>query len=500
MELSGLLVWAAVLVSLIAFIVFLVKGFQNWGVWMTIGFVILFIECWTFLIATAGVNKLRLAATKEYDALSTENVKLIEDRSLEFFGSPTDPNPDKTRFMPLASELNRMLLERGRTWRGAELLDAAPARMVVKLPTGESNTVPDVPAPDGAPAAAAGRKVDPLTVESVVYAFGEDEQFIPRNYLGEFKVTTVTGQEIVLVPTGPLTTFQANNLTKSRTWAIYEVMPVDSHTAFAQTGSESSEDELFGHMEKKEISDLLQIDPALETLEITPATNVLQAIRARVLQSYLWDGKVAPPNTPLEQIFSEVKFLKEHSERVDSTDKRNPTDGGYFDISGRSTDARLMRGEETPEVTFQVDDVYVLYGPRAKQLEQDGIVSISKNYFVRPLNDYEFAFRDMRRLTQQLQQDAALVVREIAVIDKSERDAKQQQLKYEQDGRNLELDKTQYAKELAVITEEQQRLQKELDNKKNELRQIYSEIVQIHSRLVNVQTDIFSALGSVSAR
>ena len=54
MEISGMLIWATVLVSLIVFIVLLVKAFKSWGVVHTILLTVLFIEAWTFLFYIRG--------------------------------------------------------------------------------------------------------------------------------------------------------------------------------------------------------------------------------------------------------------------------------------------------------------------------------------------------------------------------------------------------------------------------------------------------------------
>ncbi|MCU0715079.1 MAG: hypothetical protein MUD03_03015 [Pirellula sp.] len=499
MELSGLLVWAAVLVSLIAFIVFLVKGFKQWGVWMTIGFVVLFIECWTFLVITAGVNKARLEATKSFDQLFTERKKLLAQREEEFYGLPTNPAPDMQRYFPLASELNRVLLERGRTWRGARVISANPAGATIELPSALANLPSEVPPPDANGAAAppaAPATSNSLAVESIVYVFGEDQQQIPVNYLGEFKVTGVNGPAITITPTTPLAQNQVGMVNQSATWAVYELIPLDSHTAFAQPGSQPTDDEIFGSMNPEELSRLLRIP--LELTQRAPSDlNVFDSVKARALQSYILDGSKAPAGTPLENIVYEVKFLKDYTETVDSTDRRKPTEGGYFDASGRTVDVRLMR-EDSPDASFKAEEVYKIYGPRAKELEADGIVDLGTPYFVRPLNDYAFGFRETRRLTQQTMQDIALVNREIAVITQTEKNAREQLLRMEEIGRQMEKDQAQYAKELAVIQSEQQRLQSEIDSKKSDLGKVYATILDLHSKLVTVQSKIVNAVQTSS--
>jgi hypothetical protein len=89
------------------------------------------------------------------------------------------------------------------------------------------------------PPAAAG-----LVAEAVVYVFEEGEPS-PSNpsqgaqYLGEFRVDEMTGQEAVLLPAIELSEPQRQRLASSRgPWVIYEVMPRDRHGLFAGLSEE----------------------------------------------------------------------------------------------------------------------------------------------------------------------------------------------------------------------------------------------------------------------
>ena len=486
------LVWGVILLSLIAFIVFLVKGFKGWGVWMTIGFVVLFLECWAFIIFSAGVNAKRIAAVKTHDTLYNELKKLTVQRDEELFGKAFDPAPDMQRFVPLSNELHRLILERGRAWRGARVTAATPASATVIFPTELANNPPDAPAPEAAaavpaPAAAPGQEL--IAPNSVVYVFGEDQQMVPRVYLGEYKVTTVANALVTIVPTSPLSQAQLGALNQSPTWAIYEMMPLDSHTAFAKAGVQATKEEIFGNMNPEELSNLLRIP--LELAKQEPNTlDINRGIKARVLQSYLRDGIQAPEGTALESSVYEVTFLKDYTEVVDSTDKRKATEGGYFDMSGRSVDARLMREEGVEAFTFKEGDEYRLDGLKAKELEKEGIVKLGAQIFVRPLNDYEFSFRDLRRLTLAAMQNAILVNREIEVVNRTEKISREELIKGEENGRKFLLDKGMYDKEMAVIQSEQQRLQNEVNAKKAELSQLYAKLVEYHAKLVSSQAGL----------
>lgn len=484
------LVWGVILLSLIAFIVFLVKGFKGWGVWMTIGFVVLFMECWAFIIFSAGVNAKRIAAVKMHDTLYNDLKKLTIQKDEELFGKAFDPAPDMQRFVPLSNELHRLILERGRAWRGARVTSATPVSATVVFPTEVANIPPDAPAPDAAaavpaPATVPGQEL--IAPNSVVYVFGEDQQMIPRVYLGEFKVTTVANALVTIVPTATLSQAQLGSLNQSPTWAIYEMMPLDSHNAFAKAGSQPTKEEIFGNMDPDEISKLLGIP--LDLAKQEPNTlDINRGIKARVLQSYLRDGTQAPEGTPLESSVYEVTFKKDYTEVVDSTDKRKATEGGYFDSSGRAVDARLMREEGAAAYTFQEGEEYRIDGLRAKELEKEGVVQLGAQIFVRPLNDYEYSFRDLRRLTLAAMQNAILVNREIEVVNRTEKTSREELIKGEENGRRYLLDKGMYDKEMAVIQAEQERLQSEVNAKKAELSQLYSKLVEYHEKLVSSQS------------
>jgi hypothetical protein len=267
------------------------------------------------------------------------------------------------------------------------------------------------------------------------------------------------------------------------------MMPLDSHTAFAKAGVQATKEEIFGNMNPEELSNLLRIP--LELAKQEPNTlDINRGIKARVLQSYLRDGIQAPEGTALESSVYEVTFLKDYTEVVDSTDKRKATEGGYFDMSGRSVDARLMREEGVEAFTFKEGDEYRLDGLKAKELEKEGIVKLGAQIFVRPLNDYEFSFRDLRRLTIAAMQNAILVNREIEVVNRTEKISREELIKGEENGRKFLLDKGMYDKEMAVIQSEQQRLQNEVNAKKAELSQLYAKLVEYHAKLVSSQAGL----------
>jgi hypothetical protein len=484
MDIFGMLIWAVVLVSLIVFIVLLVKSFQSWGVVHTLLLSILFIECWTFIFFAGSVSQQRLAFTKAHDLLMSKVDKLTNSVALEMYGDRLDPSINLEKFVPLSNEVNRIAVERGRVWRGAVVQPTVGGLMALQLPANVSNL--PVAAPPEAAAGGAAPLALPvvesgLVVDSVIYVFGESRQtvgLVPNVYLGEFVVATNKDGLISLRPTAQ----DAITRGDFETAAVYEIIPIDSHTTFAAEGSKADVDSIFGRMDKAQISELLRIDAALADAEPGTLDNKTSR-KARIIQSYLNDGGRAPDQTPAEALAFQVTFLKDHTEVVDSTEKRNAMEGGYFDLSGRSVDARLKLDSENG-VLFKTGDTFVFDESTAKDLEKQGIVSLGERIFVRTLNDYEFGFREARRLKIRAQQDLLLIERELKEVIRTNDVALKQELIREEEGTRLKLDKLQYTKELEVITSVGDSLAEQIEEKKAELSQLYRTLLSLHDQLL----------------
>jgi hypothetical protein len=502
MDLMGIIVWLAVLVSLVVFIVMLVKSFQGWGALHTTLLVILFLEVWCFLFATAGVASRRNGYVKAYESLK----KKVETKEKELedarFGSKIDPNSDMSRYVPLTNELNRLLVERGRVWRNASVTGANQNEITLQIPmnlAAAPAAAPANPADPAAAAAPAGSDAG-LAVQTIVHAFGEvtDQRgVLPSAYLGEFVVSESNNGQIKIKPTGGLTNEQINAISQGMfgTWAVYELMPLDSHTAFSAEGSKPEENSIFGRMDATEISSLLGIDPALAQAD--PATlNPRDSIKYRVLQSYLNNGGRPPEGTPPDQVYVRVEFTKDHTIEVDAQEQRTATEGGFYDLSGRSVDARLKRGDDGAKVTFKAGDKIVFDSATADELIKQDIVKSLAPVYVRPLNDYEYAFREVRRQITASLQDAKLIEREIAEMLKSQGIA-DNQFRMRQDERSkLDKDKSQYAKEQQVITDEAVRLQELLTSTRADITSMVRQIQSMRDQIVGNQKAMTDAINA----
>ena len=494
MDIFGMLIWVVVLVTLVVFIVLLVKRFKTLGVLNTILLSILFIECWTFIFFAGSVTYQRVLYTKVHDALMEKANKLTETLDLELYGDRREPVLNLEKFVPLSNEVNRIAVERGRVWRGARRMPpAAAGAITLQLPANVSNLPVGVPPAAANAAGAAGAVVvnsveSGLEPSSVVYMFGESRSptvgLIPTVYLGEYFVMENKLGQISVRPTAELSELQQELIVKgiNETWAVYEVMPVDSHAAFAAEGSKVEVDAIFGRMDKVQIAELFGLPPALADANPATLDNKLAA-KYRLIMSYLNDGGRAPEQTPSEALAYQVTFLKDHSEAVNSDESRKATEGGYFDAQGRTVDARMKLDSEKG-VVFKSGETYVFDAATSKDWEKLGIVSLGTKLFVRPLNDYEFAFREVRRLRERARQDTLLNVRNLAEINRTIGVAAEDEVKQTEQGRRLGLDLAQYTKELEVINSVHDSLTKQIDEKKAELGRIYAAIVSLHNQLL----------------
>ena len=512
MDLMGIIVWLAVLVTLALLIWMIVKSVKEWGALHATLMALLFIQVWCFMLFSAGVASRRNGYMKAHSALEKRVAEREKELQKVRNGDRLDPNPDMTSYVPLTNELNRLNVVRGRVWRGATVAGLAQGEATLQLgmvapiaPNAADPNAnaadPSAPAPTPAGAPAAPTDIG-ITSQTIVHIFGETSDprgLLPTTYLGEFVVSEANGGLIKIKPTGTLTPEQIAAIGSGQfpSWSVYELMPLDSHDAFSVEGSKSDENSIFGRRDLNELAELLKIDPTLATAEPT-GLSVKDAIKARVLQSYLNDGARPPEGTPPEQVYVRVEVLKDHTIEVDAQEQRNATEGGFFDLSGRSVDARLKRGEEGAKVSFKQGDRIVFDSATANDLGKQDIVKPVAPVFVRQLNDYEYAFREVRRQITAALQDAVLIRRELDEMQKSQGIA-DNQVRIGQDERSkLDKDFAQYKKELDVISAEAKRLGDDVQSTRAEISATFKQIQAMRDQIVARQKALSQAINAVS--
>lgn len=497
MGLNSIILLLLLLVGFILLIFFIVKGFSNVGPLHSTLLILLFLSSVTFFVLTGLVQSIRVAQIQRLDRVKTQNTDLkLQVRTIRY-GEMTAPTTERTNLMPLLAELGRLSLERGRVWREVPWQSFANGELSIGVARSAAGVPPNAPAAAGIPTPPGTAGGESLAPQMIVYIFGEgpdiDGRLSPVFYLGEFFITASGADSSKLNPTINLNPAQLAALTSGqfRTLSIYELMPVDSHYAFAEPDSKRTADDIFGRMSPEIISKLLGIP--LELREKSPsAMTPEEARKATTLNSYLLDGQTAPQGTQPEEIWQQIKFLKEYSLDVDSLENRPALEGGYFDVAGRTVDSRLKNAADKGTVNFKVDEEVVFANEPAEALVKSGTAQRIKYVYVRPLTDYAASFKDIQLRDNKAQQDLETAQRE-ADRAKTTEGVGQQQMVFKQTERKLLSDDlTQMQKEVEVARKESERLNTELADLRTEMSRLFKSSQEIYKRVVEQQQTIAS--------
>jgi hypothetical protein len=233
--------WLYVVIGLIlaSFVVaFFSARTWHWGhVIVVVGIVLATFGFMLLAAETLRINRVYRTAinqkTQQLEAITAANNALEKGTNntgiISSLRSEPEPNvvniPENAESIPSLDELDHEILlatrRRGRVWRNVAPAGVDQSGVKVNLPA---------PTPAG------------LNNNTIVYLFEEGPAQLPaadgkpqgKQYLGEFRVTAVAGQQATLAPVQPLDQFEQQRLTTSRgPWVIYETMPQDRHEIFA---------------------------------------------------------------------------------------------------------------------------------------------------------------------------------------------------------------------------------------------------------------------------
>lgn len=478
MGLGGILFILAVLVSLILFIVFVVKTARELGPFHIVMMSLLFVECWVFMVFVSGVQLSRVRATKEAKKETDRAEQVVAEVAKLRYGSASDPEEAQEAVIPVQGMLDRLTIDRGRVWRQVTFVKHSKVQdkdqvqlslqaAQVSLPANPAN-----PAAAAAQPAALGRS---LPTNLVVYGFHEqldaEGRPLPVFYLGEYKVTAsdeATGGVTLEGTQASLPQHAARIAQGTDSWTLYELLPIDSHTAFSAPGSLPSTDSIYGRPDEEKLKELLAGSPP------------------EVLKAYLQDGQRAADSDPPESIWSLLDLLKELKKDVDSDQSADATVSGYFDNIGRSIDIRLRRSEEvTLDPSTLKDNLIVVIDSEAKKLIAEGTAQLIQRVFVRPLNDYEELFNAYAARGFELAERIKYFQHHSQLIDQANTDGQTILAERQKEKQLLEGDLSNYKKEIDVLNSAIAEATTELDALKKDLSRMYQEIQGRRDRLVS---------------
>jgi len=489
---------AVLIILVIAFFVVVYKAAIHWRWYQIVAacFTMIFAVAWLF--PTAGVLQSRSAWHQKKEQLEVRFESSDVEQKRIKYGNPGDPTAGEG-VVTLSQRLAKVGVEAGRRWRSLRMQNADQNAITLAQPP------PVVPPGDGDDAA---RPTVPLVPESmVVYGFAEGQVAgidspIPVFYLGEFKVTASTPNQVTLAPTAALEQAQVEAIAqnKARNWSLYELLPLDGHSPFVAAGSTPDNDNLFGRIDGDLVRQTLQA-AARSMGEAGANPEVLanlQQRRTATLESYLRSGTQSEQDDPPISRWVKIEFLKNHRIEVDSEDERGALDGGFFDGSGRAVDTRLQRSDDR-FVQFRTGDQITVMEEYADQLIDEAIAKPINRYFVRPLNDYRFVLRRIRlrlaELTNQqkeLEFERQVLEDAIAATDNMTTSAQSEKLKLEQD---LE----QSTQETAALTDYVAKLQANVAETRKNLMELYQSNQQLVERLQLIDRSITSRYEGLTA-
>ena len=372
-----------------------------------------------------------------------------------------DPADDETLSVPAAeAELGRLLIDRGRIWRGVRPVEAQGTGFVlsmadwgddqrVSVGEEEQDFAAD-PAAEGEAAAAAGQPHG-VNEGMIVHAFveipapealgpllfGDSELLteraalvkIPVAYVGRYKVTAQGEASITVEPLTPLDEQQLATINAGNaTWALYEVLPQDSHEAYAGIPAESL--------------------PTLFTT-LNPTEDAVGWLQA-ALSDFQRDQQPATENDPPDQQRVLVRFTQPHTVEVDFDDESGELTRS-FDTLGRAVMQRLKQGE--PTAFAEGDEVAFDYETANKLVAELGVAEFvdAPRIYSRPLRNYGQQLRQRRDQIADVVFETAQVQQELAAAQQANQLTLQQIAYRQAEITKLQEDQTQFEAEKRIV-------------------------------------------------
>ncbi|MDZ4818987.1 MAG: hypothetical protein SGJ20_08450 [Planctomycetota bacterium] len=296
---------------------------------------------------------------------------------------------------------------------------------------------------------------------TTVFVFDEPKNAAAQGasrFLGEYRIAEVAERGINLTPLMPESKgIPTGNL------ALYEVPPHDNHESF---------------------SDLTD----------TELTNYIRGFPPEVQQMYRMDGKpvsekqIKELNLPADQVWQEVKFLKQYaSPKPNKTAAADPAQPADPAADGLAEDM-LSEPSETANVEASIPDHFAVGetapfdSKTAAELIANGTAEAvmdngqPKKVFVRRLNDYPTAFRELRRQLAENQIKISEVDAQIAAVIKTTKSVESDIAAREATAKKLEADKAGFNNDANAAEAHAQALEKQLKETRTQIASVQQQI------------------------
>jgi hypothetical protein len=489
------IVFQVLLVLLVLFFGFITYMNTKTWKWVHVTFLLLvFFAAPTFGVYAALTMKTRFAWMKWVQEHADEVDKVQKSVALLQRGEPDDIKAERDAVFTRREELSRLIMDRGRVWRnctptvqgGAVTLQVpvaaapappppAPMPMPMPMPADPAQPVDPaaqpMPMPMPEPAAPAGGHN--IAAKTVVYVFEEFDARelgfkVPQFYLGEFWVTATSDTTVTLAPTMPLAPDQMARVTQpgQATWMLFETCPIDTH-------------EIYAGLDAATIGTFI---PAAET-------GLAADAYAALINTIVQDGQRAPENTPPENLWTEVEFLKAHKEEVDAAgDPNNAADASPFDSTGLAQPIRLRR-QETDLAEFETGDVAIIPTERADELVAQGIVKKGQPIYRRKLIEFSARLRTIYRRKFELDLFTKEINRDIATLQAANQKAEEQITLENEHKRQLTEDIAKVTFERDGVNTYKGELESKIAQTNNEIRALYASTRALNIELRKLTAD-----------
>lgn len=504
---------------IISFLVLLFFSARTWRIWHVLfTFAVFGCAIW-FCILASMTLKTRITFRKQYEQLKTQ----LEQRETEveelLKGKPGDVKDEQPSIRSVRGKIQRELTGRGRVWRSCVPTNLANGAMTL-----------DTPVPSGDPAAGGAAPAgaqNQIVQEDVLYAFLERETPLgkePWLYLGEFTATAATPTTVTLAPLVPLDEVQSQAVQnwQNQTWALYEVLPVDSHRTYAvnpefQPNLDLEGESLFGEMNDAKRMELIansrrlylnMLNAKLQNATDAEAKTKWEAVIADTQRRFAetdkqfqTDGQVVSPDMwDPEDLWVKVRFLREHTVDVDTATNLDAiTTDGYFDIDGRAQIESLQRGERDEDGNFQpapvefaIDDVAVFDKETADELIRNDICEQVDTVYVRPTFDFARKFQDHARRMRHLQLDMDVAQQDHANLTETENALMLEIAAYEAEKMKLQDDERSLEAEIKAVTAYRTTITAELKAARDALSLLYRSNRDLAEKLRRAHAEMLS--------
>lgn len=483
--------------------------------WVHVTFLLMvFFMVPTYAVYASMTLKTRMNWMTLYQGYDAEVTKYKEIVHVLQRGEDNDIKYEKDSVFARKEELTRLILDRGRVWRGCTPGGAQPGNVVtLTIPVAaapQPAQPPPMPMPPPMPVdpAAPMPEVDPLAQpmpmpmpppmpepppppvvvghgileKDILYAFEEVEVQgangpfkTPQFYLGEFYVTAVTPDSITVAPLITLAPDQAQRVTNGNgTWMLFETCPIDTY-------------EIFAGLDAAAIGNFIQ----------QAETGLSPEDYSALINSFIQDGQLAADNTSPDNLWAEVKFKKTHKEDVDAPgapaamppDPNELPDVIPFDSGGLAIPRRLRRLEGDLQ-EFEAGDLAVVPMEKADELVAAGVADKVRNIYRRRIIDFAARLRSIHRRKQELALLTDSVNREIATLTAANAKAEEQEKLEIEHKRLLDEDLAKITFERDGVRSYGSRLFAELTQTNESIRSLYAANHALNVELKKLTADL----------